>query len=66
MKVSRIWQTTSSNSCGLRWGRSPVCSHNPRRDFFYSVYTNKRICRYCWTEEKLEEAFDKLEEEQKR
>lgn len=40
-----------------------MCGHSRRRDFFYSVYTNSRICRFCWTEEKLEEAFDKLEEQ---
>jgi len=28
-----------------------MCNH-PTRDYFYSVYTNTRICRHCWTEEK--------------
>lgn len=27
-----------------------ACPH-PKRDYFYSVYTNKRICRHCWVDE---------------
>ncbi len=26
------------------------CLHSTR-EYFYSVYTNKRICRHCWTDE---------------
>lgn len=32
-----------------------MCSHSKRRDYFYSVYTNRRICRHCWTEAEEEQ-----------
>lgn len=33
-----------------------MCTHNPRKDYFYSVYTNQRICKYCWTSEPADKA----------
>jgi hypothetical protein len=31
-----------------------MCAHN-KNQYFYSVYTNKRICKHCWTEEQEQE-----------
>lgn len=40
-----------------------MCSHNPNKDYFYSVYSNSRICRFCWTEEASAHTPHNVEEE---